>query len=533
VRAGRALLLAAALAAVPGPAGAQTEGPVFVVMEEGLSFPEALADPVTEGLARSGGIGLLAGPRPRALVAGELAGLQAEGIGSISRVGLGELERAVAEATAGVVLVVVIGFPESTDDLPVVVVASGPPDEILSGTGSPGGLTSDTTRVPGLVADVDVAATISERLSPARRDDSPGSSIRVEGRAPTDLYERAVDYRRVATPIGLVVLAAGIGSLAVGLVLLLLRPLPVAGATVALLGLFSVASMVALIPASALPSLEPGPLVVALAALGAAITISALLVGRRDHALTVAAVAGIGLGLLVLDGALGWPTEVTPLLGGGAVLGVRFFGLGNSAAGIVLSGAVLAATRLRPWAGVGLVAGAALFAGLPFLGADLGGGVTLFAATGLWYGWRVRGRMDRRGWAVAGAATVLGAAILVATHAVWPQPTHVTRAVEAGGLVGMFLDRLGFNIRATTEIWPVWLTVVGLPVWLLVAWRRPGPFRPMLADRPRWRVGVMILATSGMIGFVANDTYGTAAVAFAFVSAAMVYPVLRERWTSG
>jgi hypothetical protein len=246
----------------------------------------------------------------------------------------------------------------------------------------------------------------------------------------------------------------------------------------------------------------------------------------------VATVGGMGLGLLVLDGLLGWPTEVTPLLGGGAVLGVRFFGLGNSAAGIVLAGAVLVATRLRPWVGVGLIVGAALFAGLPFLGADLGGGVTLFAAAGLWYGWRVRGRMDPVGWALAGAATVLGAAILVATHTVWPQATHVSRAVAAGGLVGTFFDRLGSNLRATSEIWPVWITVAGLPVWFLVAWRRPGPFRPMLDGRPMWRAGVMILAASGMIGYVANDTYGTAAVAFAFVSAAMVYPALRERWTS-
>jgi hypothetical protein len=533
VRVGWILLLAAGLAAVPGPAGAQTEGQVFVVMAEGLSFPEALADPVTGGLARSGGIALLAGRRPRAVVGGDLVDLTARRVGPINRVGLDELEQAVSGSAAREVLVVAIGFPESGNDLPVAVVASGSPDGIFSATGSPGGLTSDTTRIPGLVADVDVAATISEHLSPGHRDDSPGSPIRVEGRAPTDLYERAVDYRRVATPIGLVVLTTGIGSLLVGLVLVLLRPLPVAEATVALLGLLAVATMVALIPASVLPSLEPGPVVPALAALGAVITISALLVGRRDHALAVAAVAGIGLGLLVLDGILGWPTEVTPLLGGGAVVGVRFFGLGNSAAGIVLSGAVLVATRLQPWAGVGLIAGAALFAGLPFLGADLGGGVTLFAAAGLWYAWRVRGRMEPVGWVLAGVATVLGAGTLVATHVIWPQATHVTLAVESGGLVGTFLDRLSSNLRATTEIWPVWLTVVGLPVWLLVAWRRPGPFRPGLDDRPWWRVGVMILATSGMIGYVANDTYGTAAVAFAFVSAAMVYPTLRERWTSG
>jgi hypothetical protein len=531
VRAGAALFLAAALATGPGPATAQTQRQVFVVVAEGMSFPEALVDPVTGSVARSGGIALLAGPRPRATVGSDLAGLEAEG--SIIRAGLGELERSVAGSEAGVVLVVVVGFPGSSSEPPVVVVARGSPDGVLSGPGRPHGLTSVTSGVPGLVADVDVAATVSAFLGSAARGD-PGARIRVEGPAPIDLHERAVDYRRVAPPIGLVVLALGIGSLAVGLVLLsFLRPRRVADAAVALLGLFAVTAMVALVPASVLPSLEPGPVVLAVGGLAALITIEAVVVGRRDHVLAVATVGGVGLAVLVLDGVLGWPTEVTPLLGGGAVLGVRFFGLGNSAAGIMLSGAVLVATCLSPWAGVGLIAGAALFAGLPFLGADLGGGVTLFAAAGLWYGWRVRGRMDLPGWTLTGAVTVLGAAILVGAHAVWPQATHVTRAVQAGGLAGTFIDRLASNLRSTTEIWPVWITVIGLPVWLLVAWRQPGPFRPMLEHRGWWRAGVMILAASGMIGYVANDTYGTAAVAFAFVSAAMVYPALRERWTSG
>jgi hypothetical protein len=31
---------------------------------------------------------------------------------------------------------------------------------------------------------------------------------------------------------------------------------------------------------------------------------------------------------------------------------------------------------------------------------------------------------------------------------------------------------------------------------------------------------------------VVNDTFGMAAIAFVFCSAAMVYPSLRERWTS-
>jgi hypothetical protein len=244
----------------------------------------------------------------------------------------------------------------------------------------------------------------------------------------------------------------------------------------------------------------------------------------------VVVVAGAGLAILVIDALLGWPTEVTPLLGGGAVVGVRFYGLGNSASGIVLAGAVLVAAGLGPRSGGALLAATALFAGLPLLGSDLGGGVALFAVAGLWYGWRVRGRLDPATAGIAAAAGLIGAGVLVTAHALWPSTTHVARAVEAGGVVRAFGDRFASNLRATTAIWPVWLTVIGLPAWALVAGRMAGPFRKVLARDPRWRVGVIVLAIGGMIGFVLNDTYGMAAVAFVFVSAAMVYPALR--WTN-
>jgi hypothetical protein len=363
-------------------------------------------------------------------------------------------------------------------------------------------------------------------------DDQPGSVVEVEGDAPVELYERAVDYRRVALPVGLSVLALGIGSLVVGLAVLLLGiSSQVARATVAVLGLLSVALLVALVPASVLPSMEPAVVIPGLLLLGGLLLAVALFAGRGDPTRAVTVVAATGLVILVIDGILGWPTEVTPLLGGGALLGVRFTGLGNSAAGIVLAGAVLWATRMGPRAGGLLIVGSALFAGLPFLGADLGGGVTMFAVAGLWYGWQSRARLDAAAVAFTAVAAVVGALLLVAAHALWPVTTHVARAVEEGGLISTFLDRLGSNLRETTEIWPVWLTVIGLPLWLLATWRGWGPFREVLR-RPWWRAGVIVLAIGGMIGYVVNDTYGMAAIAFVFCSAAMVYPSLRERWTS-
>ncbi|MGH2674610.1 MAG: hypothetical protein ACRDKA_14485, partial [Actinomycetota bacterium] len=206
---------------------------------------------------------------------------------------------------------------------------------------------------------------------------------------------------------------------------------------------------------------------------------------------------------------------------------------GNPYAGIVLSGTVLVAALLRPWPGVVLLLGAALFAGLPFLGADLGGGLTLVTVAAIWFVVRVRGRFGGREVALVVLAAVAGLALLVAAHSVLPSgATHVTRAVEGAGpadLLEVFLRRLRLNVEATSAIPAAWLAVLGLPAWLLAVWR--GPARVRLEHDPAWRHAAMVLAASGMLGYVLNDTYGMAAVAFVFVSAAVVVPALR--WTNG
>ena len=493
-----------------------------------LGLGAALEHPTVGPIARAGGIGLLVGdhrsfldPVPRGqdpVIAVPVPAV---------------LDAAKFEGRGGEVLVVVVGTPR--DGPAWVAVASGRPGQIVSAAGPARGLTSVTTRTDGVVTRGDVQATIRAFLGYRPAALFGGSPIVIEGEAPTDLAARAEEFRSVAIPVGLIVLAIALGSLIVALFVLLVTPrLMLVRHSLAVLGLFGMALSVALIPASILPSLEPGVVIAGLLLLGGLLLGIALWAGRRDHALAVAAVAGVGLAVLVIDALLGWPTEVTPLLGGGALLGVRFYGLGQAAAGIVVAGAALVAARLPPWPGVVLLASAGLFAGLPFLGSDLGGGVTALAMAGLWYGWRVRDRFDVVTLAAGAAAGVLGAAVLIGVHALWPEPTHVAQAVEGSGsgLVATLMDRLATNVRSTTEIWPLWLTVIGLPVWVAVAARPFGPFREPLARRPAWRLAVIILGIGGMIGYVLNDTYGTAAMTFAFVSTAMTYPALRERWTN-
>jgi hypothetical protein len=102
----------------------------------------------------------------------------------------------------------------------------------------------------------------------------------------------------------------------------------------------------------------------------------------------------------------------------------------------------------------------------------------------------------------------------------------------SGGVIGVvevWWRRLLLNIETTSATPAMWLALLGLPAWLVAMVRRPAPLRPALEDE-RWRWGTMVLAVSGIAGYLLNDTYGTAAVAFVFLTAAVVFPAL---WIRG
>ncbi len=523
---------AAALAALPlvvlGPvATAQPDRRALLFLVDDLTFERALSDPSIGPLARAGGIGLMTNADPV-----EPPDLPSLTVSRVPADGTGRIPAALLEEE-GEVLVIVAVTGASEGVATPMVMARGSPAELVEATGPPSGLTSETTRRNGVVSNLDVEPTIRAFLG-LPTDDGPGSPIRAEGEAPTALVERYDDWRRSAAPVGITVLVVALASLAVALVVIVGGWTGPARAVVVWV-LFSEAMLVALLPAGLLPDLRTAVVLPAVAVLGAILTGAALASARRNSSRPVAIIAGVGLAVVVLDAALGWPMGVTPFLGGSALEGVRFFGLGNPSAGIVLSGAVMVAAFLRPWSGVILLLGAALFAGLPFLGADLGGGLTLFAVAALWYALRVRARFGWREAGLVAAALVTGAALLVVAHTAFPSPAeHVARTVEGAGpldLTRVFLDRLRANVEATSTVPAAWLAVVGLPGWLLLVWRRPGRFRGPLEADDAWRHAAATLAVGGMLGYVLNDTHAMAAVVFVFLSAAVVVPTLR--WTNG
>ena len=446
---------------------------------------------------------------------------------------------ALERTEAGEVLVVVVGagaspsMRERGDTVAPIAIARGSPDELFAGGDGPAGLTSSTTRRDGIVADVDVAPTILDFLGVPIPDDMVGAPIGTSEGPPSDLHERYLQFRGVAGPVSAVILGLAVTSLVAGLAVVFVAPSRgVRGArVVGLAMLAALALFVATVPASVLPDFSWTAVIGCLVVVGAALLALAVSRGRRDPSAAVATLAVSGLVAVVLDGVLGWPSQLTPLLGGGALDGERFFGLGNAHAGILLAGAVLGAARLPPPAGLGLIVAAAAFAGLPFLGADLGGCLTLAIAAALWFGlarWR---NLGWRTWALT-AAVALGTVLLVAVaDRVMPGGrTHLSGVTETGaglgGPAGALLDRLISNVRTTSANASAWLAVLGLPIWLLVALRPPEALRPTLEADPRWRDAIVVLALAGIAGYLLNDTYGLAGSAFAFVSAAMLYPTL-------
>jgi hypothetical protein len=412
------------------------------------------------------------------------------------------------------------------------VMGWGTPEQLLGAGGPAPGLTSATTRQAGLVSNVDVPATVVRYVGHADPG-AGGSPIEVEGFVPTDLSRTYLQYRSVVTPVGVAVLAVAVVALGAALAIVLgaWTPRRRVGAAVAVAALFAVSLQVAMLPGSWLPDYSWPVVVGTLVGVAGVVTAAAVWADRRSPHAAVATIAVAGAALVLVDWLLGWRSLLTPLLGGSALEGTRFYGLGNSYAGVLVAGLVLGAAMLPPTAGVAVLVAGAVFAGSPWTGSDLGGGTTLFVAAALWWSLAVRRRLGPREMVAVLGAAVVGAAVLVLLHRVAPDPSHVSRVAEGSGgeILGTFLERLRLNLEITARTPVVWPALAGLVVATVAAWRRWPAFEPGFGGPPLWRPAAMTLGAAAIAGYVLNDTYGLAAVAFVYLSLALIYPSMVEK----
>jgi hypothetical protein len=329
-----------------------------------------------------------------------------------------------------------------------------------------GVLTSDSTRIPGLVSIADVAPTAlgAEDALSSAADDDPVATLR-------NLDER-IESNRDAKPV----------------VLLLSLALVVAAAV------FRRAAVLPAFAAVLLANLALGifgTTSVWIAAIAVALAVAAAAAFGRTGALAQGLLlAGVLGGYLVAMAADERWVALSPL---GPTQNARFYGLSNLLATLLLvpalAGAVLLGRTLGMWAFAAVAALALITVGGSSFGADGGGAVVLLAA---FLVLAVLKHGFSRRIALGGAAVTAVLAIALALGG----SSHVTEAL-ADGPVGLAEDlarrvELSF-LRATSSVGVALLVFGGIGIFVLLArWER----RPLL---------VALLVALG-VSLVVNDS---------------------------
>ena len=542
---------------------------VFTMSEAGLS--DLLGTPAFLSLAQRGGAGLLSMANPgdptyelRQAQSGDLAplpvtshdlGSMAGRLGATSPV---RLQRAAAQVARGIggstatdaLVFVISGSPRAADaavgdQLGAVIVAQGPPSELVAAMGSaapssnpPRTLSSDSTRRSGIVTSRDLATTAVAfaGMGDVVRDPG-GSQIRVVDRVPpVDLHARYLQYRRLTVPVGT---AAGIYVTLGGLLALLAlgwRRSPRWLRTVtAWIAISSPLLALALLLVGHLASLTAASVITFLVAVTALGTLALVPVARRRGSLTAIAAAGAALLIaFAIEAAAGWTAALTPMLGGSQLDGGRFFGLPNAFIGLLLGGSVYVAQRLpRAW-GTGLIAAVGLFAGSPWTGSNIGAAITLFAGAGIW--WGLRGQEPwARTLAAAAVSVIVGTGLVVVAHRfLTSAPTHITRFAEStGGLAGLWhklVDRLGVGVDLIHQNPFALVPVVGVIATLVLVLRPIPPVRITFVEAPAWRAALLTIVIASLVAYAVNDS-GAAAIGEGFTTsfAALLYVSLLRR----
>jgi len=542
------LALAAPMAgAAPAVAGSQGPREAFVFLVEGVSFPDLL--PLADGVALlSGGGSLhdqlresLPGDAPVRVV--DLGSLEASLLpehpeepvvdGDALLAAWDRIRAELRGSSANEVLAVIATTaPPATQpsNLTPIALGHGDPAALLpAGPGPvliPGrrlrALTSDSTRRVGVVTSADVVVTVLTFVGEPVPADVPGSTIRTtRDPPPFELHERYLAMRRMTVPVqsaAEIFFVLG-GLFGVGL-LVLRRRVPARVARVGAWIAMSVPALaVALLAAGHLPTLSYATVVPFVIVATVAGTVAIAPLARRDVLLPPVAIGAAVLAYFVVEAVLGWTAAQTPFLGGSELDGGRFYGLPNVFIGLLIGTSLYIAARLRPVAGFALVVAVALFAGLPFAGANLGAAVSLFAAAGLWLPLRARGKLGWRELGVAAAVVVAGTAVVLLAHRfLTATPTHVTRFEEGAGLGeawSTLTGRLAVGWRLIERNPFAIVPVVGLPATLIAVLRPPAPVGEALVRHPEWRDALLVTLLAGLVAYVANDT-GAAASGLAF-----------------
>lgn len=395
----------------------------------------------------------------------------------------------------------------------------------------PGLLRSSTTRRDGYVQLADIAPTILQLLGEPVPEEIEGRAIEVRRTADRQRIARlageadAADFR---DDLMVVVVPTIIGGLAVLLAAALValrwrRPWRTSLRLGALAGLGVVPATFTASRIGALEGSTAGYLAVT-AALALLVGSLLWLVDRRWQGSGPLAGTAAVVALFAVDVLVGAPLQVNAVFGYSVAVAGRFAGVGNLAFALFSAAAVLLAVlivdrfgrRALPWSAALLVA-VVLLEGLPMLGADVGGVISMVPAFGV-TAMVLAGRQPRLRHGllfvgVAGAAVVLFAFIDRARPA--GSQTHLARLAEhlLEARWGPFSDSLARRFQASFGAAEVaaWAFVLTLGVLVavyvvLVARGRVTPDVSLVGGHHPTVAGIAGLVVLAAVGLVANDS---------------------------
>lgn len=392
-------------------------------------------------------------------------------------------------------------------------------------------LRSSTTRRDGYVQLADVAPTVLDLLGEDQPDDIEGRAFEVSPPGGEDRVDRLVDgaeaaeFRDQLMPVVVPVIIAALALLVLATAKRDRLP-PRARRLLRPAALFALGIVPATFVAGQLPGVTGSAVAYtgALVLLASAVAAVASAADRWRPGLGVIVAVGTIVGLVAIDVVFGAPLQVNAVFGYSLAVAGRFAGIGNLAfalfgAAAVVLGALLAdrfgqrgvEMALALWAAVLLVEG------LPMLGADVGGVVSMVPAFGaaalVITGHRLRG-WHALALTGAAAATVLGFAFLDMGRSPGSQ-THLARLAEhvLDRRWGPFTDSLSRRLQASfggadLALWALVVAVIAV-AGAHAALNASGRIGPRASRRvhhlPTFAaaVGIAVLA---VVGLVANDS---------------------------
>ena len=421
------------------------------------------------------------------------------------------------------------------DEVTPVVMAIGPPRRLLDAEGEPRSLTSATTRRGGLVANVDVAPTLLRFFGVEVPPEMDGSAIETSSAgAPFGLHRRHLEQRRARLPVqigALVVIVVAFVAATAAVLAAGRGWRPSARVSTALRFVYLVAVAVPLVlwAAGSLPRLSYAVVVPFLVLMTIAVAFSSTIVRTPGPFGPLVFIALVTLGFVVLDAALGGRSLPTPLLGSTALDGGRFYGVHNAYLPVLMASGLFVAATLDPLRGTLVLVAVGLFAGLPHLGADVGGCIAMFFAAGLWWVLRTRTRFRVKELAFVAGTVALGLGVVLLLNRLLPGTrTHAGRFAGRtsgpGDALSTLARRLEVGIEQLVEAPVVCLALIGLLWTLILALRPPDAVAGGFALQPTWRLVVVVLVAASVVAFFANDTGAAAAApAFLFSLATVAY----------